>query len=87
MTKEAKETTGARPAPHKPVKEWTDDEVLGEMTSNSKFAQARAAFHRGMARIEQANAQGRLLAIIELRRMEFEITRSILRTWNGMLDK
>lgn len=49
----------------------TDDDLRKELTSNSKWNNARKAFSSWSGRIEQAQAQRTPLSPVEMRKMEF----------------
>ena len=56
----------------------TDDEVMHHIRNDTLFNKARAQFHYGCGRIDQASAQRRPAGPVEIRRMEFEAVLKIL---------
>lgn len=59
------------------AKRMTDDEVMLELRSSSRLNQARVLFASEVAKLEQADAFGDPLPIIERRRREFEAVKLI----------
>lgn len=57
----------------------TDEEVMTELGSNSRWDFARAAFSHQVGRLEQAEQQRRPLTPIDRRRLEFEAIKIIAR--------
>jgi hypothetical protein len=65
--------------------DMTDDEVIQELKSDSRWNAARRQFSFASARIEQASQQREPLSPIAMRRMEFEAVLEIVAAFTVIL--
>jgi hypothetical protein len=65
------------------AKQWTDQQVVQEMQTQSRLNLARRAFSNWSAKIDQAQRQRKPLGPIEMRRMEFEAVEAIVAEYNA----